>query len=79
VALGGVVSSADAAPTQASYDVFEMLSKQLDVQLAKWKQIVSADIPAYNEVVRKQEVPAIILPKAGATAETSQPSSSEED
>ena len=68
MALGGVVSSADAAPTQASYDVFDMLSKQLDVQLAKWKQIVSTDIPAYNEAVRKQEIPAIILPKEEKTA-----------
>ena len=79
VALGGVVSSADAAPTQASYDVFDMLSKQLDTQLGKWKQIVSTDIPAYNEVVRKQDVPAIILPKEGKDAEPSQPSTSEDD
>ncbi len=63
VALGGVVASADAAPTQASYEVFEMLSKQLDIQMAKWKQITSTDVPAYDEVVRKQEVPAIIVPK----------------
>jgi photosystem II stability/assembly factor-like uncharacterized protein len=61
VALGGVVESADSAPTQASYEVFNMLSKQLDEQLGKWKQILSTDVPAYNEVVRKQEVPAIIL------------------
>jgi DNA-binding FrmR family transcriptional regulator len=61
VALGGVVDSADSAPTQASYEVFDMLSKQLDEQLAKWKQILSTDVPAYNEAVRKQEVPAIIL------------------
>ncbi len=61
VALGGVVESADSAPTQASYEVFVMLSKQLDEQLAKWKQILSTDVPAYNDVVRKQEVPAIIL------------------
>ncbi len=61
VALGGVVSSADSAPTQASYEVFDMLSKQLDVQLTKWNQILTVDVPAYNEVVRKQEVPAIIL------------------
>ena len=61
VALGGVVDSADSAPTQASYEVFDMLSKQLDEQLAKWKQILSTDVPAYNDVVRKQEVPAIIL------------------
>jgi hypothetical protein len=40
-----------------------MLSKQLDEQLAKWKQILSTDVPAYNEVVKKQEVPAIIMAK----------------
>src|SRR4029077_14059289 len=63
VALGGVVESADSSPTQASYEVFDMLSKQVDEQLAKWKQILSSDVPAYNEVVKKQEVPAIILAK----------------
>ena len=68
VALGGVVASADGAPTQASYEVFEMLSKQLDIQMAKWKQILNTDVPAYNDVVRKQEVPAISLPKEAAAA-----------
>jgi len=32
-----------------------MLSKQLDEQLAKWKQILATDVPAYNDVVKKQE------------------------
>ncbi|MBZ5504380.1 MAG: glycosyl hydrolase [Acidobacteriia bacterium] len=63
VALGGVVESGDSAPTQVSYEVFAMLGKQLDEQLAKWKQILGTDVPAYNEVVKKQEVPAIILAK----------------
>jgi hypothetical protein len=66
VALGGVVESADTAPTQASYDVFNMLSKQLDEQMAKWKQIVAVDVPAYDNVVKNQQVPAIILAKPGA-------------
>ncbi|HEY7405928.1 MAG TPA: glycosyl hydrolase [Candidatus Angelobacter sp.] len=61
VALGGVVDSSDSAPTQVSYEVFDMLGKQLDEQLAKWKQILGADVPAYNDLVRKQEVPAIVL------------------
>jgi photosystem II stability/assembly factor-like uncharacterized protein len=65
VALAGVVGSADSAPTQASYDVFDMLSKQLDEQLAKWKQIIVTDLPAYNELVKNQQVPAIILTKPG--------------
>jgi inorganic triphosphatase YgiF len=63
VALGSVVDSADSAPTQVSYEVFAMLNKQLDEQLARWKQILGTDIPAYNEIVKKQEVPAIILAK----------------
>lgn len=66
VALGGVVGSADSAPTQASYDVFNMLSQELDEQLAKWKQILATDVPAYNNLVKTQEVPAIILSKPEA-------------
>jgi hypothetical protein len=63
VALGSVVGSAEGAPTQASNDVFDMLSRQLDEQLAKWKQILASDVPAYNDAVQKQSVPAIILAK----------------
>ena len=66
VALGGVVESADSAPTQASYDVFNMLSKQLDEQMTKWKQILAVDVPAYDNVVKSQQVPAIILSKQEA-------------
>jgi len=64
-ALGGVVESSTSAPTQPSYEVFDMLSKQLDEQLAKWKQLLAADVPAYNDLVRKQEVPALILTSPG--------------
>ena len=69
VALGGVVASSDSAPTQISYEVFDMLSKQLDEQLAKWKTVMSTDVAAYNDVVRKQDVPAII-PQKPAGSET---------
>jgi hypothetical protein len=60
-ALRSVVESAEGAPTQASYDVYDMLSKQLDEQLGKWKQILSTDVQAYNDAVQKQSVPAIVL------------------
>jgi hypothetical protein len=65
VALGRVVASADGTPTQASYDVYDLLSQQLDEQLVKWKQILSNDVPAYNDAVQKQSVPAIILATPG--------------
>ncbi len=67
VALGGVVGSADTAPTQQSYEVFDLLSQRLNEQLTKWNQIVSTDVPAYNNLVKQAEVPAIKVtpPEAG--------------
>src|SRR5215471_5171969 len=66
-ALAGVVASAEGAPTQASYDVYDMLSKQLDEQLGKWKQVLGTDVPAYNALVQKQDVPAIVLARPAET------------
>jgi photosystem II stability/assembly factor-like uncharacterized protein len=67
VALGGVVGSADTAPTKQSYEVFDMVSKQVDEQLDRWQSIVSTDVVAYNSLMKQQEVPAVILkqPEAG--------------
>ncbi len=67
VALSGVVGSADSAPTKQSYEVFDMLNQAVDEQLAKWKAIVSTDVAAYNNLVKQQEVPAILVtqPEAG--------------
>ncbi|HYY68323.1 MAG TPA: hypothetical protein VE734_01205 [Terriglobales bacterium] len=59
--LAGTVESADTAPTQQSYAVFEELSQQLDAQLGKWKQIVAQDIPALNDAIRAENVPVIYL------------------
>jgi len=67
VALNGVVGSADSAPTKQSYEVFDMLSKAVDEQLTKWKAILSSDVAGYNNLVKQQEIPALILtqPEAG--------------
>lgn len=67
VALGGVVGSADTAPTKQSYEVFDMLTKDVDEQLTKWKAIVSTDVAAYNNTVKQQDVPTLIVaqPEAG--------------
>ncbi len=59
VALGGVVGSAETAPTQQSYEVYDLLSQRVSEQLAKWKEIVATDIPAYNNLVKQHEVPAV--------------------
>jgi hypothetical protein len=61
VALGGVVSSADAAPTKQDYEMFDELNKQADEQLAKWNEIVKTDLAAYNQLARDKTIPAIGL------------------
>jgi photosystem II stability/assembly factor-like uncharacterized protein len=67
VALSGVVGSADSAPTKQSYEVFDMLSKEVDEQLTKWKATVSTDVAAYNNLMKQQDVPALMVtqPEAG--------------
>jgi photosystem II stability/assembly factor-like uncharacterized protein len=67
VALGGVVGSAASAPTQQSYEVYDMLAKSVDEQLAKWKTIVSTDVKAYDDAVKQQEIPALV-PKPPSNA-----------
>jgi len=63
--LADVASSMDAPPTEASVAVFNQLSTKLDVQLAKLKEIREKDVPAFNQLVREQAVPAIMVSKKG--------------
>jgi hypothetical protein len=60
-ALGGVVQSADAAPTEQSYAVYDDLVAQIDAQLAKLAQIMKTDVPAFNQLVRDQNIPAVTV------------------
>jgi len=57
-----VLESADAAPTQPDYDTFDRLHKQLETQLASWRQIASTDVPAMNELVRKENIALVKVP-----------------
>ncbi len=57
--LQQTVESADGAPTQQSFAVFDELSKQLDTALAQWKQIASTDVPALNAAIQKANLPVV--------------------
>ena len=64
-ALGGVVGSADAAPTDQSYVVYEELAGKINAQLQKLDETMRTDLPAFNKLVRDQNIPAVIVkPKA---------------
>jgi len=66
VSLASTVESADSAPTAPSFERFTELSGQLDAQLARWRDIESKDLAALNDLIRKENIPAIMLPPAEA-------------
>ena len=43
-----------------------MLSKAIDEQTAKWKQIVATEVGSYNNLVKQQDVPALMVMKVSA-------------
>ncbi|HTT32403.1 MAG TPA: glycosyl hydrolase [Methylomirabilota bacterium] len=59
MALQGTVESADAAPTAQSYIVFNDLNGRLDPQLVDWRDLQSKDLTAFNELVKKNNVPPV--------------------
>jgi hypothetical protein len=62
IALASIVESADTAPTQQSYDLLDSLNPLLDAQLARWMEIMSIDVVAFDDMLRKRNVPVIFVP-----------------
>jgi photosystem II stability/assembly factor-like uncharacterized protein len=59
--LQGVVGSADGAPTDQSYAVYDDLAAKIDRELASLKTALAEDVPAFVKLVKDQEVPAIVI------------------
>jgi photosystem II stability/assembly factor-like uncharacterized protein len=57
--LNAVVDSADTAPTAAEQSVFAELDRQLEVQLATWREVLGRDIPTLNEAMQRSNVPLV--------------------
>jgi hypothetical protein len=57
--LTGVADSADTAPTESELAVFAELDRQLETQLASWRDVLSKDLTALNESMRKSNVPSV--------------------
>ncbi|ETW98399.1 MAG: glycosyl hydrolase [Candidatus Entotheonella factor] len=58
--LSSVVASADTAPTQQAYEVFDDLSAKIDQQLERWQQLLQGDVANFSQLVRQSDVPAIV-------------------
>ncbi len=57
------VDAADAAPTRQQYEVFEDLEKEAQPLLAQYHELMSKDLVALNEMVSKQNLPALYVPE----------------
>ena len=60
-ALAGVVAAADAAPTDQSVVIYDELVAKINEQLQKLDQVMKTELPAFNKLVRDQNIPAIIV------------------
>lgn len=61
--LYDAVASGNIAPPQQTRDVFVDLSKQVDTELLKFKQIVNEEVPAFNQMIREKALPVIGINK----------------
>ncbi|HTS64764.1 MAG TPA: hypothetical protein VMH28_22225 [Candidatus Acidoferrales bacterium] len=61
----GVVQSSDNAPTQQSYMVYEDLATQVNAELKKLDVLLTADLAAFNKLIRDENVPAVMAPAKG--------------
>lgn len=64
-----VVASADARPTDQSYETFKDLSDQADILIKKLQEIVDTKLPEFNKIVRDAEIPAVVI-KSSEKSET---------
>ena len=64
-ALLGVVSRSETPPNDQSYAVYEELNAEINAQLQKLSQITKSDVPAFNQLVKDANIPAIVVKPPG--------------
>jgi hypothetical protein len=62
--LSNVVDSADAAPTRQAQELFAELKAKTDALVGPWKDALAKDVPALNELMQREGVPAVGLAAA---------------
>jgi DNA repair exonuclease SbcCD ATPase subunit len=60
-ALAGVVAASDSAPTDQTFVIYDELVAKINEQLQKFDQVIKNELPAFNKLVRDQNVPAVFV------------------
>ena len=61
--LAGTVAVGDNRPTEQAVKLKQGLFAAVDAEVSKLRQILTEDLPRFNEELRRLEVPSIISPK----------------
>ena len=77
-ALGSIVASADAQPTEQSFTLYEELASKIDAQLRQLNQVMTDDLKSFNALVRSSDIPFVIV-KPAAPAPGAPSGGGEED
>lgn len=66
MALESSVDRSPAGPTEADYTVYNQLKPQIEDQLSAWRDLQAKDLAAFNEMMRRSNVPYVsVLPAEG--------------
>ncbi len=63
VALYDYVTQGDDGPTEGAYERFKDLTKETDPLLKSLDELLSRDVPALNEMIRKKDIGPVVLSK----------------
>ena len=65
--LSFYVERADGAPNQPSYEVYEKLSQQLEIQSLRSQEILDKDLTELNDLMKKENIPTLSITPATKT------------
>ena len=62
-AVAGVASAGDFRPTDQAIAVKEEITDRIDSELARLRKIINEELPAFNDLVHQQAIPAVMIKK----------------
>jgi photosystem II stability/assembly factor-like uncharacterized protein len=77
--LTGVVESAVAPPTSQTLDVYRDLTGKVDAELGRLHDLIAVDLTKFNQLVRDQNVPAVVVREKKLTASAEKASKGDDD
>jgi len=63
VFAGDLASSVDFAPNKQQKEVHAVLSERVDVQKARFEELLKTDLPAFNDMLKQNDLAGVVVPE----------------